>query len=192
MNIPECEGENCQDIIYDIMENDLKINKDEIRFHAVHRIGKPPGNGTTPTLPRPIIARFVVREDSEAVFSVKNRLKSPIKYKEGYITKLLLLRLCTSQKERKTLIQAMFAAKQAGRIAKVINRKLLLMITNTTSLAFQLSFGQLLSDALPDSRHPITINNSAKQSLISWLCLSSLSKFKYCNLLCLFSLCLVC
>ena len=28
MNIPDCAGENFQDIIYDIIENDLKINTD--------------------------------------------------------------------------------------------------------------------------------------------------------------------
>ena len=68
MNIPETRGENCQDIIYDILENDLKISADEIRFHAVHRVGKQQNNGATPTRPRPIIARFLVREDRDAVF----------------------------------------------------------------------------------------------------------------------------
>ena len=76
MNIPENRGENCQDIIYDVLENDLKINVDDIRFHAVHCVGKPQNNGATPARPRPIIARFVVREDRDAVFNVKNRLKS--------------------------------------------------------------------------------------------------------------------
>ena len=28
MNITESRGENCQDIIYDVLENDLKINVD--------------------------------------------------------------------------------------------------------------------------------------------------------------------
>ena len=86
MNIHECVRENCQDIIYDIIENDLKINTNEIRFHAAHRVGKPPTNGTTPTRPRSVIARFVLREDRDAVFSANKRLKSSIKYKEAYIT----------------------------------------------------------------------------------------------------------
>ena len=76
MNIPESQGENCQDIIYDVLENDLKMNADEIPFHAAHRVGKPQNNNATPSRPRPIIPRFVVREDRDAVFSVKNRLKS--------------------------------------------------------------------------------------------------------------------
>ena len=40
MNIPESRGEDCQDIIYDLIENDLKINAEDICFHAVHRVGK--------------------------------------------------------------------------------------------------------------------------------------------------------
>ena len=121
MSIPESRGENCQDIIYDILENDLKMNVECIRFHAVHRVGKPPNNVATPTRPRPIIARFVVREDRDAVFNVKNRLKSSARYGNAYITQDFAREI---QKERKTLIQAMFAAKQAGRDAKVVNRSL--------------------------------------------------------------------
>ena len=121
MNIPESHGENCQDIIYDVIENDLNMNTDEFRFHAVHRIGKPQNNGATPARPRPIIARFVVREDRDAVFSVKNWLKSSSRYSGAYITQDFAR---TIQKERKVLIQSMFAAKEAGRDAKVVNRSL--------------------------------------------------------------------
>ena len=122
MNIPESKNENCTDIVYDIIENDLNINPEEIRFHAVHRVGKPHArdDGTTPR-PRPIIARFVVREDRDTVFSVKNRLKSSYRYSDAYITQDFARAI---QQERKTLIQAMFAAKKKGRDAKVINRKL--------------------------------------------------------------------
>ena len=41
MNIPERQGENCCDIVYDLIENELKISTQDIRFHAVHRVGKP-------------------------------------------------------------------------------------------------------------------------------------------------------
>ena len=41
MNIPESNDENCTDTVYDIIENDPKINPENIRFHAVHRVGKP-------------------------------------------------------------------------------------------------------------------------------------------------------
>ena len=121
MNIPETKSEICQDIIYDIIENDLKINADDIRFHAVQRVGKPPSNETSASRPRPIIARFVIREDRDAVFSVKNRFKSSTRYKEAYITQDFARAI---QRERKTLIKAMFVAKKAGREAKVVNRTL--------------------------------------------------------------------
>ena len=122
MNIPESKDENCTDTVYDIIENDLSINPENIRFHAVHRVGKPhtPDDGSTPR-PRPIIARFVVRKDRDAVFSAKNRLKSSHNLTDAYITQDFARAI---QQERKILIQAMFAAKKNGRDAKVINRKL--------------------------------------------------------------------
>ena len=119
MNIPESRSENCQDIIYDVIENAFKINVEEIRFHAVHRDGKLQNNGASP--PRPIIARFAVRKNRDAVFNVKNRLKSSARYGEAYITQDFAREI---QKERKTLVQSMFAAKKAGRDAKVVNRSL--------------------------------------------------------------------
>ena len=29
------------DVVYDIIENDMNINVEDIHFHAVHRVGKP-------------------------------------------------------------------------------------------------------------------------------------------------------
>ena len=121
MNIPESRGENCQNIIYDVLKNGLQMNVEEIRFHAVHRVGKAQNNGATTARPRPIIARFVGREDRDAVFKVKKRLKSSDRYGEAYINQDFARAI---QKERKTLIQSMFAAKQAGHVAKVVNRSL--------------------------------------------------------------------
>ncbi|KAL9964158.1 hypothetical protein ACROYT_G027750 [Oculina patagonica] len=40
MNIPEAREENCWDIVYDIIENELKLSTEDIKFHAVHRVGK--------------------------------------------------------------------------------------------------------------------------------------------------------
>ena len=57
-NFPESRGENCQDIIYGFLENELKMNVDDIWFHAVHRVGKPQNKGTNPARPPLIIARF--------------------------------------------------------------------------------------------------------------------------------------
>ena len=86
MNIPESRGENCPDIFYDVLENDLKMDIQDIRFHAVHSVGKPQSNGATPVHPRLIIARFAVREDRDSVFNVKNPLKSSARHSEAYIT----------------------------------------------------------------------------------------------------------
>ena len=36
MNVPEHNGENCMDVVYDIIENDMNINVEDIHFHA-HR-----------------------------------------------------------------------------------------------------------------------------------------------------------
>ena len=119
--MPESQGKSCQDIIYDVLENDLEMNVEKMRFHAVHRIGKSQHSGTTPAHPRPIIARCVVREDRDAVLKVKNRLKSSARYGKAYITQDFAPVI---QKERKTLIQSMFAAKQAGCDAEVVNRSL--------------------------------------------------------------------
>ena len=54
MNIPEREGENCNELVLSIVRNELDISTDNIRFHAVHRMGK-----VLPGRNQPIIARFV-------------------------------------------------------------------------------------------------------------------------------------
>jgi len=123
MNIPERPGKNCWDIVYDIIENELKISTQDIRLHAVHRVGKPAAqndDNSTSTRPRPVIARFVSREHTKQVLGVKNRLKKSDRYKDAYITKDYARAI---QEERRSLIKAMFAAREKGRDAKVINRK---------------------------------------------------------------------
>ena len=62
MNLPEDRGEDCKGIIINLIQNDLKINFTNVRFYAVNRVGKPIVGKT-----RPIIARFVCREDRELV-----------------------------------------------------------------------------------------------------------------------------
>ena len=39
MNVPERKDENCMDVVYAIIENDMNINVEDIHFHAVHRVG---------------------------------------------------------------------------------------------------------------------------------------------------------
>ena len=52
-NIPEEADENCSDIVYNVIENELKINPQDIRFHAVHRVGKLPLRSNDNSWPRP-------------------------------------------------------------------------------------------------------------------------------------------
>ena len=74
----------------------------DIRFQAVHRIGKQKNRN------RPIIARFVCREDRDRVFSRRQALKESRRYRDAYITadysKVI-------QEERRKLIKAMFKAE---------------------------------------------------------------------------------
>ena len=121
MNIPERRDENCVDVVYDIIENELNIDPENIQFHAVHRIGKP--REATDANPRPIIARFLCREDRDNIYRVKNRLKKSRKFENAYITQDYAQAI---QLERKVLIKAMFLARKKGAIAKVVDRKLII------------------------------------------------------------------
>lgn len=124
MNIPEAPDENCTDIVYDIIENELSINTENMHIQAAHRVGKarPATSDGTKASPRPIIVRFLLREDRDKVLSVKNRLKKSENYKDVYITQDYARAV---QMERKTLIKAMFKAKEKGLKAKVVNRNLI-------------------------------------------------------------------
>ena len=122
MNVPECNDENCMDVVYDIIENDMNINVEDIHFYAVHRVRKP-GSEDATSFPRPIIARFLSREDRDAVFRARNRLKESSRAKDLYIMQDYTKGI---QQERKVLIKAMFQAKERGLSAKVIDRKLII------------------------------------------------------------------
>ena len=124
MNVPERKGEKCMDVVYDVIENDMNINVEDIHFHAVHRVGKPRlEDASLESTPRPIIARFLSREDRDAVFRARNRLKDSSRTKDVYITQDYAKAI---QQERKVLIKAMFQAKKRGLSAKVIDRKLII------------------------------------------------------------------
>ena len=123
MNVPERNDENCMDVVYDIIENDADINVEDIHFHAAHRVGKPRSEDASNSFPRPIIARFLSREDRDTVFRVRNRVKDSSRAKDAYITQDYAKAI---QQERKVLIKAMFQAKERGLSAKVIDRKLII------------------------------------------------------------------
>ena len=72
MNVPEQEGENCANIIYDIIENELNMDVENLQFHAIHRVGKRRSSDeTSKAYPRPVIARFLSRGDRDMVLRAK-------------------------------------------------------------------------------------------------------------------------
>lgn len=115
-NIPESSGENCKEVIFDIIAKEMGIETSQMRCHAVHRMGK-----STQGRPRPIIVRFVCREDKEKVFRNRNHLKESLYYPDAYIT---LDYPSEIQDERSVLIKAMLKARASGTQAKVIGRTL--------------------------------------------------------------------
>ena len=122
MNVPEQEGENCANIIYDIIENKLNMDVENLQFHAIHRVGKQRSSeGTSKAYPRAIIARFLRREDRDMVLKVKGRLRNSSQYENVYITQDYAKGI---QMERKVLIKAMFLARKKGMKAKVVDRNL--------------------------------------------------------------------
>ena len=122
MNVPEQEGENCANIIYDIIENKLNMDVENLQFHAIHRVGKQrSSDGTSKAYPRPIIARFLRREDRDMVLKVNGRLRHSSRYENVYITQENAKAI---QMERKVLINAMFLARKKGMNVKVVDRNL--------------------------------------------------------------------
>ena len=117
MNIPEREGENCKELVLSIVRNELDLNTDNIRFHAVHRMGK-----VLPGRNRPIIARFVCRGDRDLVWSKKKKLQLSTKYEDAYIT---LDYAKDIQEERKVLIKTIIKARKQSIEYKVIDRYLI-------------------------------------------------------------------
>ncbi|KAL9985252.1 hypothetical protein ACROYT_G007630 [Oculina patagonica] len=65
-NITEYEGEDCKALICGVIQNEMGMDASNINFHAVHRVGKKIDNRC-----RPIIARFISREDRNEIW--KNR-----------------------------------------------------------------------------------------------------------------------
>ena len=122
MNVPEQDGENCANIIYDIIENELNMDVENLQFHAIHRVGKRRSSDeTSKAYPGPIIARFLCREDRDMVLKEKGRLRNSSQYENVYITqdyaKAILM-------EGKVLIKAMFLARKKGMNARVVHRNL--------------------------------------------------------------------
>ena len=80
-NIKEMEKEDCKAMIYDILQRDLELDTSLIRFHAVHQVGKLMQGRT-----RPIIVRFVSREDRNLVWAKRGKIKQSTVHPDAYIT----------------------------------------------------------------------------------------------------------
>ena len=107
-NINESDGEDCKAIVYSIIDNDLGIGRDGIRFHAVHRVGKK-------------VERFVSREDRDEVWKNRSKIKNSGNHTDAYITEDFAKAI---QEERKILIKAMLKERNEHGIrdAKVVGR----------------------------------------------------------------------
>ena len=114
------EKEDCKAMIYDILQRDLKLDTSLIRFHAVHRVGKLMQGRT-----RPIIARFVSREDRKLVWGKRGKIKQSTVHHDAYITEDFARAI---QEERKALIKAMIKARDDLGMdnVKVIGRYLII------------------------------------------------------------------
>ena len=104
-NISEIEDEDCKSVIQDIIQQ-MGIDSSTIRYHAVHRVGR-----RLEGRHRPIIVRFVSREDRELVWSKRGKIKQLHQFKEAYITEDYARAI---QNERQTLIKAMMKARNDG------------------------------------------------------------------------------
>ena len=117
-NIREEEGEDCKSLIYEVIRNEMGIDACEIKFHAVHRVGKIMENRC-----RPIIARFISREDRNQIWQNRGKIKHSDNHPDAYITEDFAKAI---QDERKVLIKAMIKARENGGHpdAKVVGRYL--------------------------------------------------------------------
>ena len=95
------------------------MNFDNLQFHAVHRVGKRRSSDETSKVnPRPIIARFLCREDRDMVLKAKGSLRNSSQYENLYIIQDYAQ---TIQMERIVLIKAMFLARKKGMNARVVD-----------------------------------------------------------------------
>ncbi|KAK3754685.1 hypothetical protein QZH41_015385 [Actinostola sp. cb2023] len=98
-NIDETPHEDCKAKILGIIEQDFGIDISDMRFHAIHRTGKQYKDRI-----RPIIVRFVCREDRNKVWEKRYKIKESSDYENPYITEDYARAI---QEERRILIKAM-------------------------------------------------------------------------------------
>ena len=115
-NIREEKGEDCKSLIYNVIQKDMGIDKSEVKFDVVHRVAKKMESRC-----RPIIARFISREDRNLIWQHKDKIKQSPNHPDAYITEDFAKKI---QEERKTLIKAMLKARENDGLsnAKVVGR----------------------------------------------------------------------
>ena len=121
-NIEETEGEDCKTLVTSIIQNELGVHLSHIRFRAVHRVGKKLEGRS-----RPIIARFVSREDRDLVFLKSGKMKRYTSFNDAYITEDYARAI---QVERKVLIKAMVKAREEQEIENATVKGRYLFINN--------------------------------------------------------------
>ena len=110
MNVPEQENKNCANIIYDTIKNELNIDLENLQLHAIHRVGKRHSlDEISQAYARPIVSRFLCREDRDMVLKAKGRLQNSSRYENAYTTQDYAKAI---QMGRKVLIKAMFLARK--------------------------------------------------------------------------------
>ena len=122
-NIPEEhneKAEDCKELVKDIIEEELGLDSSNMRFHAVHRVGR-----RNERRVRPIIARFLCREDRDKVWANRMKIKTSDRFSDAYVTLDYAREI---QKERSILIRAMVKAKEQFPLngAKVVGRTLIM------------------------------------------------------------------
>ena len=126
MNMPEKPEENLRSVVRNIIGQHLYISPLNMRFHAVHCVGRRQQNtdpNSSAARPRPVIIRFLCREDRDDVCRAKGKLKESGNevYKACYFTADYPPSI---RKERAILVRAMLKTQAAGKSAKVINTTL--------------------------------------------------------------------
>ena len=117
-NITEEESEDCKSLINEVIQDEMGIDTANIKFHAVHRVGKKIENRC-----RPIIVRFISREDRNQIWQNRGKIKHSDNYPDAYITEDFAKAI---QDERRILVKAMMKAREneAHSNAKVVGRYL--------------------------------------------------------------------
>ena len=154
-NIPENRGESNEECSSKVMEvlAELGADPNNIMFHAIHRTGNPnntassrgAANNETPTntsegtsrppRPRPILARFVSRMDSDWVWGNRKKLMNSSRFSSVFIDKDLS---AESAKERGKLRAAYKKAKDLN-IERVFIRGKKLTVNSTSYSVYNLT-----------------------------------------------------